>query len=109
MSAKTSRAALEGRYSEIAWFQLVGRMFISGGITKKIPAKAAIPPAVLRVIAPSAEREDADHGQVERPADHRARDARMRERDLEDVVRAQDRLAREERDEHRRQHQHERS
>ena len=42
------------------WHQLVGSTFISGGITKKIAAKAAIPPAVLRTIAPSAEREDAD-------------------------------------------------
>ena len=49
-----STPALLGRYSEIALFQLVGRMFMSGGITKKIAAKIAIPPAVLRVIAPSA-------------------------------------------------------
>ena len=38
----------------MALFQLVGRMFISGGMTKKIAAKAAMPPAVLRTIAPIA-------------------------------------------------------
>ena len=43
-----------------------------------------------------AEREQADHGQVERAADDRARDARVGERDLEDVVPREDRLAREE-------------
>jgi len=36
----------------MAVFQLDGSTFISGGITKKIPAKVAIPPAVLRIIAP---------------------------------------------------------
>ena len=86
----------------IALFQLVGRMFISGGITKKIAAKAAIPPAVLRTIAPSASAKIADQHQVDGAADHRPRDAGVRERDLQDVVRRQDRLAREERDQHRR-------
>ena len=45
--------AIEVSYGEIALFQLVGRMFISGGMTKKIAANAAMPPAVLRTIAPS--------------------------------------------------------
>ena len=44
--------AARGRYGETAWFQLDGRTFISGGITNKIPAKVAMPPAVFRVIAP---------------------------------------------------------
>ena len=38
----------------MASFQLVGRTFKSGGSTKKIAAKAAIPPAVFLRIAPSA-------------------------------------------------------
>ena len=44
--------AWSGRYGEAALFQLDGRTFISGGSTNMIPAKAAIPPAVLRTIAP---------------------------------------------------------
>ena len=77
----------------------VGRMFSSGGITKKIATKTAIPPAVLRVIAPSAEREDPDHRQIERPAEDRPRDAGRGERDLQDLMGAEDRLGREEVDE----------
>ena len=35
-------------------FQLVGKVNISGGSTKKIAANVAIPPAVFRTIAPIA-------------------------------------------------------
>jgi hypothetical protein len=45
--------ALLGRYGEMALLQLEGRTFMSGGITNRIPAKAEMPPAVLRRIAPS--------------------------------------------------------
>ena len=86
MSAKIERPALSGSHGEIALFQLDGRMFSSGGITKKSPANAAMPPAVFRTIAPIGEREDADQHQVEGAAEHRARDAGVRERDLQDVV-----------------------
>ncbi len=53
------------------------------------------------------EREDPDEHHVDRAADHRPRDAGVRERDLElrDVV--EDRLAREEADEHGREHEDE--
>jgi hypothetical protein len=44
--------AESGRYGDAALFQLVGRTFMSGGNTNMIPANAAIPPAVLRMIAP---------------------------------------------------------
>ena len=54
VSEKIERPASLGRYGRIASFQLVGRTFSSGGMTKKIAAKAAIPPAVLRTIAPIA-------------------------------------------------------
>jgi hypothetical protein len=49
-----ARAAWSGSQGELALFQLVGRTLRSGGITKKIAAKAEMPPAVLRIIAPSA-------------------------------------------------------
>ena len=54
------------------------------------------------------EREDPDEHHVDRAADHRAGDARLRERDLEDVVPLEDRLAREEADEHGGHDEHER-
>ena len=96
-SEKSGRPASLGRYGEIALFQHVGRTFSSGGITKKIPANVAIAPAVLRTIAPIAEREEADEHQVDGAADHDAGDAGARERDLKDVMPVEDRLAREER------------
>ena len=81
--AKSWRPALLGRYWLIALFQLVGSVNISGGRTKKMAANAAIPPAVLRTIAPIASAKIADEHHVDGAADHRARDARLRERDLE--------------------------
>src|SRR6478735_9007059 len=54
------------------------------------------------------EREDPDEHHVERAADHRARDARLRERDPEVVDAVDDRLAREEAHEHGGHHEHER-
>src|SRR5581483_7877768 len=54
VSEKIDRPAASGRYGAIALFQLVGRMLRSGGITKKIAAKAAIAPAVLRTMVPIA-------------------------------------------------------
>ena len=54
MEGEVCRPASIGRYWLIALFQLSGRMFMSGGKTKKIAAKAAIPPAVFRMIAPIA-------------------------------------------------------
>src|SRR6478672_1549379 len=53
LSASSASPAWSGRYGEAAEFQLAGRTFISGGSTNMIPAKVAIPPAVLRTIAPS--------------------------------------------------------
>ena len=49
---KIDRPALSGSQGEIALFQLVGSTFMSGGSTNMIAAKAAIPPAVFRTIAP---------------------------------------------------------
>ena len=49
-----ARGAVREATALIALFQLDGRMFSSGGITKKMAANAEIPPAVLRTIAPSA-------------------------------------------------------
>ena len=62
-------------------FQLVGSTFMSGGSTNMIPANAAMPPAVLRTIAPRPSAEEADDGQVERSADDRARDVWVAERE----------------------------
>jgi hypothetical protein len=52
LSENIWRPASLGRYLLTASFQLAGKMSISGGMTKKIPAKVAIPPAVLRTIEP---------------------------------------------------------
>src|SRR5262249_43329414 len=56
---------------------------------------------------PESHREDADDGEEGRPADHAAYDPRVRERDLENVVIPQDRLAADEAEDHRGHHQHE--
>ena len=48
----------------MAWFQLLGRMFISGGMTKKMPANVAIAPAVLRTIALSGRVQGARGGHI---------------------------------------------
>ena len=89
----------------IALFQLVGRMFISGGITKKIAGEGRDPACGVADDRADAEREDPDQHEVDRAADHRAGHARVRERDLQDVVLREDRLAREEGDQDRGQHQ----
>ena len=54
VSANMARPALSGRYGEIASFQPDGRSRSSGGMTKKMAANVAMPPAVLRTIAPTA-------------------------------------------------------
>src|SRR5581483_635097 len=51
-SVNIDSPAFDGRYGEIALSQLDGSRSRSGGITKRIPANVAIPPAVLRTIAP---------------------------------------------------------
>ena len=81
------------------------KTFMSGGRTKMIAAKAAMPPAVLRMIAPRPSS-NADHGQVERSADHCPWDAGMRRGNVR-VLPGEDRLAREERDQRRGKHQRE--
>ena len=108
VNEKIERPALFGRYGEMALFQLVGRMSRSGGITKKMAAKTAIPPAVLRNIAPSASAKIPSSIRYTAAADDGTSNAVVRERDLEDVVAREDRLGGEERDQHRRERQQER-
>ena len=66
---------LHGMYGEMALFQLVGRMFMSGGITKKSAGERRDPAGRVADDRADAEREDPDQHQVEGAADHRACDA----------------------------------
>jgi hypothetical protein len=79
----------------------------SGRTTKKIAAKAAIPPAVLRTIAPTASAKMPTGVRYTAPPST-ARPTPGCEREiLKDVVAGEDRLAGEKGGDHRRQHQHE--